>query len=75
VIGLPVLGAPAPLQEYPVPRGGRPHDVAPAPDGGVWYTAQASGELGRLDPASGRTRLIKLGAGSGVDKLVVVRTP
>ncbi len=24
---------------YPVPAGSRPHDVAPAEDGGVWYTA------------------------------------
>ena len=33
---------------YPVPAGSHPHDVAPAADGGVWYTAQASGELGWL---------------------------
>ena len=26
---------------YEVPRGAHPHDVAPAPDGTVWYTAQA----------------------------------
>lgn len=46
------------LQEYPVPSGSRPHDVAPAPDGSIWYTAQGSGELGRLDPATGETRHI-----------------
>ncbi len=40
------------------------HDVAPAPDGGVWFTAQASGHLGWFDPASGRAELIALGAGS-----------
>ena len=29
------------VQEYPVPAGSRPHDVAPAVDGrSVWYTAQ-----------------------------------
>ena len=36
-------GGPAGLrvQEYPVPAGSRPHDVAPAADGrSVWYTAQ-----------------------------------
>jgi virginiamycin B lyase len=49
------------MQEYAVPRNARPHDVAPAPEGGVWYTAQGSGELGRLDPASGETRQIRLG--------------
>ena len=32
------------LREFPVPPGSRPHDVAPAEDGGVWYTAQGSGE-------------------------------
>ncbi len=52
------------LQEYPVPSDSRPHDVAPAPDGSVWYTAQGSGELGRLDPATGETRHIGLGQGS-----------
>lgn len=58
-------GAPAPpLQEYAVPAGSGPHDVAPAADGGVWYTAQRSGELGHLDPRTGQTRHIKLGEGS-----------
>ena len=28
---------------YDVPHGAHPHDVAPAPDGTVWYTAQAQG--------------------------------
>ena len=59
------------LQEYPVPRGSRPHDVAPAPDGTVWYTAQATGELGRLDPVSGETHHIKLGAGSAPHGVIV----
>jgi virginiamycin B lyase len=40
------------------------HDIAPAPDGGVWFSAQASGHLGWFDPASGRTELVALGAGS-----------
>ncbi len=29
------------------------HDVAPAPDGGVWFSAQRSGHLGWFDPKSG----------------------
>lgn len=59
------VGAPAPqVQEFPLPPGSGPHDVAPATDGGVWYTAQRSGELGHLDPRSGQTRHIKLGDGS-----------
>ncbi len=61
--------APIPVDElevvaFPVPSGSRPHDVAPAVDGGVWYTAQGSGDLGWLDPASGETRHIDLGPGS-----------
>lgn len=40
------------------------HDVAPAPDGGVWFTAQASGHLGWFDPKTGRTELVALGQGS-----------
>ena len=49
------------IQEYPVPAGSHPHDVAPAPDGTVWYTAQRIGEIGRLDPATGQIKRIKLG--------------
>ena len=52
------------VQEYAVPAGSRPHDVAVAEDGIVWYTAQGSGELGRLDPTTGDVEEIPLGAGS-----------
>jgi virginiamycin B lyase len=54
--------APARLEivEFPVPSGSHPHDVAPAVDGGVWYTAQRSGELGWLNPATGETRHVAL---------------
>ncbi len=52
------------VQEFDVPAGSRPHDVAVAADGTVWYTAQGSGELGRLDPASGEVAEIPLGQGS-----------
>lgn len=54
----------APPQEFPVPAGSHPHDVAPAADGGVWYTAQSTGILGHLDPATSRVRQIPLGDGS-----------
>jgi virginiamycin B lyase len=52
------------IETFDVPAGSHPHDVAPAPDGAVWYTAQATGELGVLEPATGETRHISLGAGS-----------
>ena len=60
------------IQEYPVPAGTHPHDVAPAPDGGiVWYTAQHVGALGRLDPVTGETRHIPLGSGSAPHGVIV----
>lgn len=66
------------IMEYPVPTGSRPHDVAPitstpgdenassrpALELPVWYTAQGSGELGKLDAVTGETRHIALGQGS-----------
>jgi virginiamycin B lyase len=48
-------------EKYTVPAGSRPHDVAPAADGSVWYTAQGAGRLGRLDPATGDVTEIPLG--------------
>ncbi len=67
---------PVPVEEleliaYPIPKGSRPHDVAPAADGGVWYTAQGSGELGWLNPETGATRHIALGAGSRPHGVIV----
>jgi virginiamycin B lyase len=59
------------IQEYAVPAGSHPHDVAPAPDGTVWYTAQISGALGKLDPATGETRHIPLGSGSSPHGVIV----
>lgn len=79
--GLPVTGGSTPqptvpvteitIQEYPVPPGTHPHDVAPAVDGTIWYTAQGSGDLGNLDPATGETRHIDLGAGSSPHGVIV----
>jgi virginiamycin B lyase len=59
------------IQEYPVPAGSHPHDVAPAPDGTVWYTAQIAGALGKLDPATGETHHIPLGSGSSPHGVIV----
>lgn len=59
------------IQEYPVPAGTHPHDVAPAPDGTVWYTAQFTAGLGRLDPATGETHHIPLGVGSAPHGVIV----
>jgi virginiamycin B lyase len=59
------------VREFDVPSGTRPHDVAPARNGGVWYTAQGSGQLGLLNPKTGRSRLIRLGAGSAPHGVIV----
>ena len=59
------------LTTYPVPPGSRPHDVAPAVDGGVWYTAQRRGALGWLNPETGETREIPLGPGSAPHGVIV----
>jgi virginiamycin B lyase len=76
VVALTAATAPAKrpsllIQEYRVPSGTHPHDVAPARNGGVWYTAQGSGALGLLDPKSGRTRHIPLGQGSAPHGVIV----
>ncbi|MEK0084261.1 lyase [Benzoatithermus flavus] len=69
---LPLAGAAAAETAwYPVPEDSHPHDVAPAPDGTVWYTAQAQGALGRLDPRTGRTEQIPLGEDSAPHGVIV----
>lgn len=67
----PLAVAGAEVREFAVPDGAHPHDVAPAADGGVWYTAQHAGALGWLDPASGDTRHIPLGNGSSPHGVIV----
>ena len=59
------------VNEYDVPAGSGPHDVAPADDGTVWYTAQHAGNLGRLDPATGKTTSVPLGDGSAPHGVIV----
>jgi virginiamycin B lyase len=58
--------APAAMQSWKLATSRRTgiHDVAPAPDGGVWFTAQASGHLGWFEPSTGRTELVALGSGA-----------
>jgi len=63
---LPAMAQPGKMQSWPLgtPRPTGIHDVAPAPDGGVWFTAQASGHLGWFDPTTGHAELVALGSGS-----------
>jgi virginiamycin B lyase len=67
----PAHAAEPAIREYPVPKGSHPHDVATARDGGVWYTAQHSGELGWLDPITGKTKHIPLGKNSSPHGVIV----
>ncbi len=72
---LPALGGaqspPSPFQVFDVPAGSGPHDVAPSLDGAVWYTAQARGAVGRLDPRSGKVDTVPLGPGSAPHGVIV----
>jgi virginiamycin B lyase len=61
----------AEVQYFPVQAGDHPHDVAPAPDGTVWYTGQKKGVLGRLDPRTGGVERIPLGEGSRPHGVIV----
>ncbi len=56
---------------FQVPAGAHPHDVAAAPDGSVWYTAQHQGALGILDPKTGKAEQIPLGKGSAPHGVIV----
>src|SRR5678815_3402836 len=56
---------------YDVPHGAHPHDVAPAPDGTVWYTAQHQGAIGILDPKTGKVSQVSLGPGAAPHGVIV----
>jgi virginiamycin B lyase len=59
------------VRYFAVPPGAHPHDVAAAPDGTVWYTAQNQGALGVLDPTTGKTEQIPLGKGAAPHGVIV----
>jgi virginiamycin B lyase len=59
------------MQTFPVLAGAGPHDVYPTPDGTVWFTAQSSGKLGRLDPRNGKSDFIALGPGAAPHAVIV----
>jgi virginiamycin B lyase len=61
----------AEVEYFPVTAGDHPHDVAPAPDGTVWYTGQRAGVLGRLDPKTGKVERVPLGPGSSPHGVIV----
>jgi virginiamycin B lyase len=77
IIALLVAGSPTvakaefTVQRYKVTEGAGPHDVAVSANGIVWYTAQAMGALGRLDPKTGAVRQIKLGERSAPHGVII----
>jgi virginiamycin B lyase len=71
VAAIAAPGRAADVASFQVPSGAHPHDVAPAADGVVWYTAQAQGALGRIDPKTGKIEQIKLGADSAPHGVIV----
>ena len=56
---------------YQLPAGAYPHDVAPAPDGTVWYSGAAAGFAGRFDPKTGKLEQIALGPGAAPHGVIV----
>ena len=61
----------AEMSFYQLPRGAYPHDVAPAADGGVWYSGQARGFLGHFDPKTGANEEIPLGPNAAPHGVIV----
>lgn len=59
------------FEEFELPDGTRPHDVAPADDGTAWYTGQRVGVLGRLDPRTGEVTEVARGEGSAPHGVIV----
>ena len=49
------------VTRYPVKPAMGNRDVAPAPDGTVWYSNQWSGSVGNLDPKTGESKIYPLG--------------
>ena len=52
------------VKYYPVAAGMGSRDIAPAPDGTIWFCGQRNGMLGRLDPRDGSFKLVDLGKGA-----------
>ena len=62
---------PARVKYYPVASGMGSRDVAPAPDGTVWFCGQHNGALGRLDPRDGSFKQVDLGKGASLHGVVI----
>ncbi|MSP45170.1 MAG: lyase [Xanthobacteraceae bacterium] len=66
-----VAAADTRVSYFPVTSNSRPHDVAVAADGKVWYSGQRAGYLGLLDPKTGKDENIPIGSGSAPHGVIV----
>ena len=64
LIAQPGLAQTSPTKTFPLPNQTFIHDVAPAPGGLIWWTAQSDGKLGILDPKTGANKFVTLGPDS-----------
>ncbi len=64
LIALPGLAQTPPTKTFPLPNQTFIHDLAPAPGGLIWWTAQSDGKLGILDPKTGANKFVTLGPDS-----------
>jgi virginiamycin B lyase len=62
---------PPSVQTYDVADGSRPHDVALANDGGVWFTGQRAGFLGHFNPSTQAVTQVPLGQRSAPHGVIV----
>jgi virginiamycin B lyase len=59
------------FQSFKLPAGDYPHDVAPGPNGTVYYADQRNGGLGIVDPKTGTVEKVRLGEGSAPHNVFV----
>src|SRR6185436_12646589 len=66
-----VAGADGRFTTFKLPAGDYPHDVAPGPNGLVYYSDQRNGGLGIVDPKTGKVEKVKWGDGSAPHNVMV----
>ena len=60
----PTANAEDRFQTFKLPQGNYPHDVAPGPNGTIFYSDQRRGGLGIVDPKTGSVEKVALGPDS-----------
>src|SRR5438132_1324162 len=63
------------IAEYPLPDGARPRRLAVAPDGSIFYSDYARGQLGRFNPASRKVEEWPSPGGAGAKPYGIAVTP